>query len=138
MIESPWLVQRGDGAMVQLSPLLFAVATHLDGSPLDLVATRVSADVDRRVSESNVEHLIDHKLVPLGLVPSGSGPPLAGHVPRPVLTLALRGRALSASAVGRVARVFGPLFWPPIVILVVLAVVALTLVASTSTPCSSS
>ena len=69
--QRPGLVRRKDGQVIQISPLLYAIAESLDGEAnAALVAQLVSTRVGRELSSENVDYLVAHRLGPLGLVSS--------------------------------------------------------------------
>ena len=95
-----FLVRRADGAVVQLTELLYLLLAALDGeASVEAVAAAVRASSGRPVSPDNVRYLLNTRLVPLGLVvaaappsaataattPAGPAPTLA---PKPAPTLA--------------------------------------------------
>ena len=56
--ETPYLARRPDGQVVQLSRLLYLVASHADGlRTAEQIAERVSREFGRTVSGDNVEFL---------------------------------------------------------------------------------
>lgn len=121
--EPPYLVRRPDGQVVQLSRLLFVIASQLDGSDLATAAERASRGLGLRIAPDKVAYVIERKLAPLGIVSQdGSVPP--GLAPRDVL-LGMRFKAglVPATAVRRLARLLHALYWPPVVV-VMLALLA--------------
>ncbi|MGZ4615815.1 MAG: hypothetical protein ACXV4A_09650 [Actinomycetes bacterium] len=118
-VHPTYLVRRGDGQVLQLSALLYLTLEHLDGRPLGEVAAAVSARNERELTVEGVEFLVEHKLAPLGLV-GHEAPPVDRDAA--ILTLAGRRTLLPASAVRVVARMFRPLFWSVVIVLVVEAV----------------
>jgi putative peptide zinc metalloprotease protein len=137
--NSSYLLQRGDGQVVQLSELLHVVMLALSpDKSADEVAEEVSKAYGRELGVSGLLHLVDNRLAPMGLVveagagdagaPAGSGPlPTAN----PLLALRLRGTLLPGKAVNALARILAPLYWPPVVaaVLVALAIVDVLLLA---------
>src|SRR5919201_3393461 len=89
--EAPYLVRRPDGQMIQLPPLLYSVAEHLDGRRgLDDIAAEVSNTFGRSLDAEGVQYLIEEKLRPLGLLPAGKRPVQEVEAPDPLLALRLR------------------------------------------------
>src|SRR3954466_5021542 len=89
--EPPSLVRRSDGQVIQLPPLLYAVAVQSDGNhDVAQIASEVGADIHRSIEPEQVQYLIDEKLRPLGLLTlaDGSSPQLAK--PDPFLALRFR------------------------------------------------
>ncbi len=120
-----YLYRRADGQIVQVSRVLHLVASHLNyATTLDEVAGSVTGQMGRRLSADQVTLLIDHKLRPLGLV---AGPLSAPTTPpvTPLLGLRIRAGLLPGRFVQAVARFLRPLFWPPVVIGVLIAIAAL-------------
>jgi putative peptide zinc metalloprotease protein len=111
--------------MLEVSALLYEVAANLGGTrPLPEVASRVSLSIGRTVSGEDVEYLVRHKLVPLGLVAdpatpaatdTASPPPPPQPAP-PVLGLAWRAGVVPRRVVNIVARRLRPAFRPPVLV----------------------
>jgi len=105
--------------MVQLTPLLFSVARHVDGArDYGAVAEAVADDVQRGVSADNVRTLVEEKLRPLGVLAAADGTSPAVEKPDPLLALRFRKAIIPEHASYRVARLFKPLFFPPVVLAV--------------------
>ncbi len=124
-VEPPYLARRGDGQVLQLTPLLHHVADAADGRRTTAeVAARVGDAIGKRVTADNVEFLVAEKLRPLGVLAAadGSSPPMKKA--DPLLALRHRRQLVSEGAVWRIAGLFAPLFAAPIVALVVLALLA--------------
>jgi putative peptide zinc metalloprotease protein len=124
-VDPPYLARRGDGQVLQLTPLLHHVAEAADGRRTSAeVAERVGAAIGKSVTADNVDFLVAEKLRPLGVMAAadGSSPPVAKA--DPLLALRHRRQLVSESAVWRIAGVFRPLFAPPIVAVVLLGVLA--------------
>ncbi|MDN5795041.1 MAG: MinD/ParA family protein [Intrasporangium sp.] len=140
LAKTTYLARRSDGQVVQLSELLHLVLAELDParSPA-AVASAVSDAFGRRLTTEGLAHLLETRLVPLGLVVPQLTPgfdPDRGHleqqerpplhaiphteVPaptaRPLLSLSLRGTLLPTRWVRRFARVLAPLYYPPLVL----------------------
>ena len=124
--ETPYIVRRGDGRMIQLPRLLYLVAESIDGrSQYDAVGIRVSEAFGRRVSGDDVRFLVEEKLRPLGLVGGADGAGSAGERHDPSLALRFRAAVVPQRAVRAVAETLAPLFRPPIVVAVLGALIAL-------------
>jgi putative peptide zinc metalloprotease protein len=124
--EAPHIARRGDGQVIQLTRLLHLVAEEIDGRrSYAEIGRAVSERFGRRVSAGNVQFLIDRRLRPLGLVamPDGQSPKLKKL--DPLLGLKLRTALVPEAAVQPVTRVFRAAFWPPLVVLALMALVAL-------------
>ena len=121
----PSIVQRADGQVIQLPPLLYSVAAKLDGRhDADEIATEVSSEIGRDLDASQVQFLIDDKLRPLGIVtePDGSTPEV--DKPDPFLAFRFRLAVIPERTSGRLGAVFAPLFHPLVVVAALLAFVA--------------
>ncbi|MFD9636488.1 hypothetical protein [Streptomyces violascens] len=124
--EPRYIARRRDGQVVQLSRLLYLVASSIDGaSDIETVSHRVSARHGREVSSENVHYLIEKKLDPLGVtVPDGQQDDEI-RAPRSDLLLALKGHRVLFNE-HRVARIARALTWlhRPAAIAVMLAAAA--------------
>src|SRR5215213_3554669 len=82
--KPPLLARRADGQIVQLTPLLYAVAAECGpGHDAEHIAGAVTAHSGRSVSARNVRFLVEERLRPLGVVklPDGSNPEVAKRAP---------------------------------------------------------
>ncbi len=120
--QKQWLVQR-DGQFVQLTELLYRVIEQVDGShTADDIAAGVSKTVNRSVSADNVRQLLSQKLVPLGLVARADGSvveqqaPASGPGSRSPLQINMRVRALNPGLINPFTAVLQHLYWPPVII----------------------
>ena len=124
LAEATYLVRNAAGQVVHLSRLLYLVVTAIDGRrTVGEVAEQVTEAFGRTVSAGNVEYLLANKLLPLGLlaVADPAGP--AG-TDAALLTLKLRRTIVPEAGVQVLARLFGPLFRPVMVALVLTALIA--------------
>src|SRR3984957_8684935 len=114
--EPPSLVRRADGQVIQLSRLVYLVASLLDGSRgPDVIAAKASAELGRTLSAEQVGYLITAKLAPLGIAAS-AGAPAALPTARPLLALRARATLLPAATADAAGAFLRPLFsWPVIV-----------------------
>ncbi|MCW2813338.1 MAG: hypothetical protein JWN84_793, partial [Nocardioides sp.] len=123
----PALVRRGDGQMVQLTPLLYAVLEAVDGQrDPDEVAELVSVAYRRRVTGADVTTLVDAQLRPLGLLlrADGSAPELKRS--RPLLGLSHRVMVTDPTTTRRITAPFALLFHPAVSIPVIVAFFAIS------------
>src|SRR5688572_224243 len=87
----PSLARRGDGQMVQLTPLLYALLEAVDGRrDAAAVATVVAERTGRSVSADNVRTLVAEQLRPLGLLTRDDGSQPEAKRSNPLLGLRLR------------------------------------------------
>ena len=124
--EAPYIARRGDGQTIQLTQLLHLVAANCDGEHDEReVARLVSSEFGRKVSAGNVEFLVERKLRPLGVLAEadGSSPEIAK--PDQLLALKFRTALVPERYTNVVTKLFKPLFWPPVMVMVVAAFVAL-------------
>jgi putative peptide zinc metalloprotease protein len=119
LTEATYLVRHPGGQVMQLSRLLHLVLTGIDGShTVAEIAEQVSAAFGRTVSVGNIEFLLANKLIPLGLLDTGveAGPTGAQQPGPALLALKLRFTIVPAAGVQYLARLFKPLFYPPVVV----------------------
>jgi putative peptide zinc metalloprotease protein len=123
--QPPSLVRRPDGQVIQMSRLLYLVTCRIDGfrGPAG-IAELVSHELGRSLSAEQVRHLITAKLLPLGIV-AGQDAPAAAPKASPLLTLRARGTLVPERIANAVGVFLRPLFWWPIVAVVVVSVAAL-------------
>ena len=123
--QPPSLVRRPDGQVIQMSRLLYLVASRIDGfrGPA-AIAELVSHDLGRSLSAEQVRYLITAKLLPLGIV-AGQDAPAAAPKAGPLLTLRARGTLVPERVANAAGAFLRPLFWWPIVAMVVVSVAAL-------------
>src|SRR3954453_18523756 len=124
--EPPYIARRRDGQVVQLAPLLYALAEEVDGRrDTAQIAEALSHRIQRGVSAENVEMLLDGQLRRLGLVALRDG--VTGDVAKndPLLALKFRTKVVPEGVVRALTTVFKPLFLPPVMATVVLAFAAL-------------
>jgi putative peptide zinc metalloprotease protein len=126
--EPKYIARRGDGQVVQLSRLLYLVASSIDGvRDVETVAHRVSARFGREVSGENVRYLVENKLEPLGVtVPEGQESEEV-DAPRSDLLLALKGHRVifNERRTAKIARMFAWLHRPAVVVLVLVSALAM-------------
>lgn len=124
--DPPFVIRRSDGQMMQVPELLYIVAEETDGNRgYDEIADRVGERVHRELSGKDVQFLADEKLRPLGVIalPDGSSPELKKI--DPLLALKFRVSVVPEWVVSAVTTVFRPLFFPPVVVAVLGALVVL-------------
>ncbi|MER6079383.1 hypothetical protein [Streptomyces sp. NPDC001833] len=126
--EPKYIARRGDGQVVQLSRLLYLVASSVDGvRDAEAIAHRVSARFGREVSGENIRYLVEKKLEPLGVtVPEGQEDDEV-EAPRSDLLLALKGHRVifNERRTAKIARSLAWLHRPAVVALVLGSAVAM-------------
>lgn len=126
--DPKYIARRGDGQVVQLSRLLYLVASSIDGvRDAETIAHRVSGRFGREVSGDNVRYLVENKLQPLGVtVPAGQEDDEV-DAPRSDLLLALKGHRVifDEKRTARIAAAFAWLHKPAVVVAVLLSAVAM-------------
>ncbi|MEY2473906.1 MAG: putative peptide zinc metalloprotease protein [Actinomycetota bacterium] len=123
--EPPSIVRTASGQTVQLTELLFVVLSSIDGQrDLEQIASEVSQRIGKTATADNIKYLAEEKLRPLGLLkqPDGSNPPLTKSDP----LLSIRGRftLFSERMTKALTSPFRVLFFPPIVVAVIVAFAA--------------
>jgi len=124
--DPPYLARRADGQVVQLPRLLYLVAEAADGHrDLDEIADEVSRRFGRGLDADGVALLVEKKLRPLGVLANADGS--SPELPKvdPLLALKAKTAVVPQRAVRVVARLFRPLFFPPVVIAVLVTFFAL-------------
>ena len=127
--EQPtYLVRRDDGQVIHLSHLLYLVAELLNGErDLPGIAEELSIELGRPVVADNVEYLVEKKLRPSGLIAAESDVEAALPRSLPLLALRYRRRVIPARLHRGVTTALQPLFWPPLVVLVLAGLVTVNI-----------
>ncbi|MDP1794923.1 MAG: hypothetical protein Q8K63_12390 [Acidimicrobiales bacterium] len=125
-IEAPSIVRLASGQTIQLTELLYVVLESIDGTRSnDEIAALVSERIGKQASAENIAYLAEEKLRPLGVLKNvdGSNPEVAKSDP----LLGIKGRFTLASerTTNALAAPFQPLFWPPVMVAVLAAFVAM-------------
>ena len=121
--EPRYIVRRADGQVIQLPRLLYLLAASLDGRRnQEQVADVLSAEFGKVVQAEQVAYLIDNRLRPAGIVVADpqaaeTDVPVEPAVqPDPLLALKFRVGVVPERVVWRIAGLFGPMFWPPVIL----------------------
>ena len=123
----PALVRRGDGQILQLTPLLYRVLDAVDGHrSYAEIATRVSRATHRTVSADMVATLVDQHLRALGLLKLADGSENSLKRSNPLLGLKLKLAVTDPRTTRRLTDPFRILFRPVLASAVVLAFLAIT------------
>jgi putative peptide zinc metalloprotease protein len=124
--EPPYIARRADGQVIQLAPLLYLMAELADGQHTnEEIAAAVSEAIKRGVSADNVRQLVDERLRPLGVIAPADGSEPELQKADPLLALKLRAALVPERVVNAVTRIFKPLFFPPVIVLVLAGLVAM-------------
>jgi putative peptide zinc metalloprotease protein len=124
--EPPFIARRADGQVVQMAPPLYALAGEIgEGGTYEQIAERLSHRIERGVTGEMAEMLIDEQLRPLGIVAPKDGSEPELKKVDPLLALKFRAKVVPQRAVAALTTVFRPLFFGPVVLLVVGAFLAL-------------
>ena len=124
--EAPYLARRADGQTLQLTGLLYSVASHTDGQrDHAAIAAAVSEDFGRKVSADNVRFLVEKKLRPLGVLAAADGSSPELERPDPLLALKFRTAVIPERVTRALTTLFRPLYWPPVAALAIAGFLAL-------------
>ncbi|MBI3969448.1 MAG: hypothetical protein HY329_27705, partial [Chloroflexi bacterium] len=122
--DQQWLVQR-DGRFIQLTELLYRILEQASGQQThDQIAASVSERYGKRVSADNVRQLLQTKLIPMGLIARGDGSvasTASSDAMRSPLAVNLRIAMVSPRVIDPITAVLEYLFWPPVLIVTLLA-----------------
>ena len=124
--EQQWLIQR-DQRFVQVTGLLYRVLEQCDGErTVDEIADRLTESTRWAVSREHVRHMLDAKLIPLGLIACAAGsaslPPPAS--PGSLLSMGWRMTIFGQQALEPIARALQVFYAPFLLVPMLVAVVA--------------
>ena len=127
-IQAPYIVRRADGQVIQLPRLLYLLAASVDGErDHERLASVLSAEFGKLVQPDQVAFLLEKRLQPVGIVAdehATSDSKMAVKAD-PLLALKFRVGVVPERAVWRIAGLFAPMFWPPVVLAALAAFVGL-------------
>ncbi|HXT44431.1 MAG TPA: hypothetical protein VN748_09995 [Pseudonocardiaceae bacterium] len=127
-VQAPYIVRRADGQVIQLPRLLYLLAASVDGErDHERLASVLSAEFGKVVQPDQVSFLLEKRLRPVGIVVdelATSGSKMAVKAD-PLLALKFRVGVVPERAVWRIAGLFAPMFWPPVVLAALAAFVGL-------------
>lgn len=124
--DPPYIARRADGQVIQLSHMLYLVASNVDGErDFARIAEKVSEELGRGVSADNVRFLVEKKLRPLGILAQADGSNPELKRPDPMLALKFQSQIISEGFVNALTSILQPLFLTPVVIAVLAALAAL-------------
>src|SRR3954464_4080691 len=121
-VVPPALVRRGDGQVLQLTPLLYAVLEAVDGDrDAEAIAEAASEATGRGLAAADVMTLVDQRLRPMGLVLLSDGTQPEFAKANPLLALRPKFVVSNPHRTRRVTAPFTPLFNPLLMVLVTIA-----------------
>src|SRR4051812_18974759 len=121
-VVPPALVRRGDGQVLQLTPLLYAVLEAVDGDrDAEAIAAAASQASGRGLAAADVMTLVDQRLRPMGLVLLSDGTQPEFAKANPLLALRPKFVVSNPHRTRRVTAPFTPLFNPLLMVLVTIA-----------------
>src|SRR5947209_544227 len=121
-VTPPALVRRGDGQVLQLTPLLYAVLEAVDGTrDANAVAHVASEASGRRLAAEDVMTLVDQRLRPMGLVLMADGTQPEFAKANPLLALRPKFVVSNPQRTRRVTAPFALLFNPLLMVVVTVA-----------------
>ncbi len=130
-----YIVRRADGQIIQLPPLLYVLAATLDTQrDLAQVAGVLSTEFGKVVLPEQVTYLINNRLRPVGIVAADPQTAQAAVVPTmaiksdPLLAFKFRIGVIPERMVWRISGLFQPMFWPPVILTALAALVTLDVV----------
>jgi putative peptide zinc metalloprotease protein len=135
-LQAPYIVRRADGQVIQLPRLLYLLVTNVDGQRDHAgIAGALTAEFGKVVQPDQVAYLVDNRLRPVGIVAAepAAGEPGTGQSARkpmavksdPLLALKFRVGVIPERMVWRIAGLFAPMFWPPVIMAMLAAFVGL-------------
>jgi putative peptide zinc metalloprotease protein len=122
--EPPYLVRRCDGQVVQLSQLLYSIASRMDGRDVAAICASAAEELELRIAPEQVAYVAEQKLAPLGLVPFRDGRIQPLQRRNALLALKFRVGVVSERSVNALAWLLKPLFAAPAVAAAIVALVA--------------
>ena len=129
LVQKTFLVERPDGQVIQISELLnLVILAAEEGSTAAELSEEVSEAYGKELDSDGVHYLIEQKLLPLGLIEDVAGEVVASSPPptaRPLLALSLKGTILPERMVRHLSTFLAPLYWPPVVVMALVALVGL-------------
>lgn len=137
-----YLVRRADGQVLQLSRLLYLLAATVDGQRDQAqVASVLTVELGKVVHPEQVTYLLDTHLRPVRLIAddprveiidtadphrgSSGGIPTIAAKSDPLLALKFRVGVVPEPVVWRIAGIFAPMFWPPVILAMLVSFVGL-------------
>ena len=126
-LQPPALVRRGDGQVLQLTPLLHGVLEAIDGErDADAVAEAAGERTGRAITAADVQQLVDGQLRPLGLLRLADGSDPEVRRADPLLRMRFRTEVTDPARTQRITRPFQALISPIVVVPVLVAFAVVT------------
>ena len=124
--EPPFIARRSDGQVIWLPELLYRLVERVDGRRgYDELAAAMTEATRRGVDADAIRFLVDKKLRPLGVLAAADGSSPKLQKVDPLLALRFKAGVVPERLTWLLTTVFRPLFWPPVVVAVVLGLLAL-------------
>ncbi|MFW6075539.1 MAG: hypothetical protein ACOC9Y_08080, partial [Chloroflexota bacterium] len=126
--EEQWLICFDDTSYIQATPILYHVLSFADGTRTsDQIAQAVRNELSVELTGEDVDWLIRNRLIPNGMLDLGFDDLGDGPRPAEVPVLGLRWRLplLRYEWTVPLVDLLKPLYWPPLMIAVVLAAVGI-------------
>jgi putative peptide zinc metalloprotease protein len=133
LTEGQWLICYGGSDYVQVTTLIYHILLYADGqTPVEEIARRVGEATQKDLSADQVRWLITNRLASFGLLVTGE--PAADHTTEahsqapvtppkaPLLGIRYRLPLLPYELTAPVTAVLKYLYWPPVMVAVVIAV----------------
>jgi putative peptide zinc metalloprotease protein len=115
--RAPSLVRRADGQVLQLTPILYAALAAVDGRrDVAAIARVLATDHGLVIDPEDVEHLLETKLRPLGVLRGQDGDEPVVARSNPLLALRWRVIVSNPAWTRRIAAPFASLFAAPVVV----------------------
>jgi putative peptide zinc metalloprotease protein len=127
-VQAPYIVRRADGQVIQLPRLLYLLAASVDGErDHERLASVLSTEFGKVVQADQVAFLLEKRLRPVGIVVDEHATSASKMAVKadPLLALKFRVGVVPERAVWRIAGLFAPMFWPPVVLAALAAFVGL-------------
>ena len=122
----PALARRGDGQVVQLTPVLYTVLDAIDGHrTFEQIAEVVSRSLGKSVTAENVKTLVEKNLRPAGLLLDSNGRQPEVNKSQPLLGLRFKVAVTDPEKTRRITTPFARLFNPLVAGAVILGFVAM-------------
>ncbi len=123
----PSMARRGDGQVVQLTPVLYAVLSAIDGRRgYAEIAEVVTSDIGKHVTVENVQTLVEGKLCHTGLIAEADGSQPQARKSQPLLGLRFKYAVTDPERTRRLTQPFTALFNPLLVVAVLAGFFVLT------------